>query len=79
MTRTAPHPHAGALLIDYLLSEEGQKILVAHDRMAAHPKVAARETQLLKGLDVRMPDPLDIGRRYAALGKKYLELFPGAK
>jgi iron(III) transport system substrate-binding protein len=79
MTRTAPHPHAGALLIDYLLSEEGQKIFVAHDRMAAHPKVPARETQLLKGLDLRMPDVVDIGRRYAALGKKYLELLPGAK
>jgi iron(III) transport system substrate-binding protein len=79
MTRTAPHPHAAALLIDYLLSEEAQKILVAHDRMPAHPKVPARETQSLKGLDVRMPDPLDIGRRYAALGKKYLEIFPGAK
>ncbi len=79
MTRTAPHPFAGALAIDYLLSEEGQRILAAHDRMPAHPKVPARESQLLKGLDVRMPDPLDIGRRYAALGKKYLELFPGAK
>jgi hypothetical protein len=47
--------------------------------MAAHPKVPTRETQLLKGLDLRMPDVLDIGRRYAALGKKYLELLPGAK
>ncbi|MGE5218559.1 MAG: ABC transporter substrate-binding protein [Chloroflexota bacterium] len=79
MTRTAPHPHAAALLIDYLLSEEGQKILAAHHRMAAHPKIPARETQLLKGLDLWMPDVLDIGRRYAALGKKYLELLPGAK
>ena len=79
MTRTAPHPFAGALLIDFLLSEEGQKIFVAHDRMAAHPKVPAREAQLLKGMDVRMPDALDIGRRYAALGKRYLELFPGAQ
>ena len=79
MTRTAPHPFAGALLIDFLLSEEGQKILVAHDRMAAHPKVPAREAQLLKGMDVRMPDALDIGRRYGALGNKYLELFPGAR
>jgi iron(III) transport system substrate-binding protein len=79
MTRTAPHPHAGALLIDYLLSEEGQKILLAHDRMPAHPKVSARETQVLNGLDLRMPDVLDIGRRYAALGKKYMELLPGAK
>jgi ABC-type Fe3+ transport system substrate-binding protein len=79
MTRTAPHPYAGALLIDYLLSEEGQKILAAHDRMPARPKVPARETQLLKELDLRMPDVLDIGRRYAALGKRYQELLSGAK
>ncbi len=79
MTRTAPHPYAAALLIDYLLSEEGQKILAAHDRMPAHPKVPARDTQVLKGVDLRMPDVLDIGRRYAALGKKYQELLSGAK
>ena len=79
MPRAAPHPHAGALLIDYLLSEEGQKIFLAHDRMPAHPKVPARETQVLKGIDLRMPNVLDIGRRYAALGKKYQELLPGAK
>ena len=79
MTRTAPHPHAAALLIDYLLSEEGQKILAAHDRMPAQPKVRAREMQVLKGVDLRMPDVLDIGRRYVALGKKYQELLSGAK
>ncbi len=79
MTRSAPHPYAAALLIDYLLSEEGQKILTAHDRMPARPKVPARETQLLKNLDLRMPDALDIGRRYAALVKRYSELLPGAK
>lgn len=79
LTRSAPHPHAGALLIDYLLSEEGQKILAAHNRTPAHPKISSRETQSLKGLEVKMPDPLDIGRRYASLGKKYLELFPGVK
>lgn len=79
MARNAPHPFAAALLIDYLLSEDGQKILAAHDRTPAHPKVVSKETQLLKGLEIKMPDPLDIGRRYAQLGKKYLELFPGAK
>jgi len=79
LTQGAAHPHAAALLIDYLLSEEAQKILVGHDRMPAHPKVTARETQLLKGIETRMPDALDIGRRYAALGKKYLEVFPGAR
>jgi len=79
LAQGAQHPYAGALFIDYLLSEDAQKILVANDRMPAHPRVMARETQLLKGVETRMPDALDIGRRYAALGKKYLEVFPGAR
>ena len=79
LAQAAQHPHGGALFIDYLLSEEAQKILVTNDRMPAHPRVAARETQLLKGIETKMPDALDIGRRYAALGKKYLEIFPGAR
>lgn len=79
LTRGAAHPYAAALLIDYLLSEEAQGMLVAHDRMPAHPKVAPREGHLLKGLDIRMPDVLDIGRRYSAIAKKYLEVFPSAR
>jgi iron(III) transport system substrate-binding protein len=79
LAQGAAHPYAGALFIDYLLSEETQKILVANDRMPAHPRVAAREAQLLKGIETRMPDALDIGRRYGALGKKYLEVFAGAR
>ena len=79
LAQGAAHPYAGALFIDYLLSEEAQKILVANDRMPTHPRVTARATQLLKGVETRMPDALDIGRRYAALGKKYLEVFPGAR
>ena len=79
LAQGAQHPYGGALFIDYLLSEEAQKILVANDRMPAHPRVAARETQLLKGIETKMPDALDIGRRYAALGKKYLEIFTGAR
>ena len=79
LTQGATHPHAGALLIDYLLSEEAQKLLVDHDRMPAHPKVTVRETQFLKGIETRMPDALDIGRRYGELGRRYLEIFPGAR
>ena len=79
LAQGAQHPYAGALFIDYLLSEEAQKILVANDRMPTHPRVTTRATQLLKGIETKMPDALDIGRRYAALGKKYLEVFPGAR
>jgi len=32
MSQNGPHPHAGALLMDYLLSEEGQRIVVSINR-----------------------------------------------
>ena len=38
MSANAPHPFTGALFIDYLLSEEGQKIIVTTNRMPAHQK-----------------------------------------
>jgi ABC-type Fe3+ transport system substrate-binding protein len=79
MSANAPHPSAGALFIDYLLSEEGQKIIVTTNRMPANMKVKSPESQLLEGQDVRMPDILDIGKRYQAIANRYREVFPGAR
>jgi iron(III) transport system substrate-binding protein len=79
LTQGAPHPHAAALFIDYLLSEDGQRILVSTNRMAAHGKVRGKEAQAVEGLDIRMPNILDIGRRYNAIGNQYREIFPGAR
>ena len=76
---SAPHPFAGALFTDYLLSEEGQKIIVTTNRMPANVKVKSPESQLLEGQDVRMPDIFDIGKRYQAIGNRYREVFPGAR
>jgi hypothetical protein len=52
------------LFIDYLLSEEEQKIIMSTNRMPAHAKVKSPEGQLLEGQDVRTPDIFDIDRRY---------------
>ena len=79
MSANAPHTFAGALFIDYLLSEDGQKIIVTTNRMPVHAKVKSPESQLLEGQDVRMPDILDIGKRYQAIGNRYREIFPGAR
>ncbi|HEY7317059.1 MAG TPA: extracellular solute-binding protein [Candidatus Binatia bacterium] len=78
MSANAPRPYTGALFIDYLLSEEGQKIIVTTNRMPAHINVKSPESQLLEGQDVRMPDIFDIGKRYQAIGNKYREIFAGA-
>jgi iron(III) transport system substrate-binding protein len=79
MAQNAPHPNAAALLIDYFLSEESQRVIVQINRMPANSKVKAAESQLLEGLEIRMPDVLDIGTRYNALGKLYRDVFPGSR
>ncbi|MGH7769778.1 MAG: extracellular solute-binding protein [Candidatus Binatia bacterium] len=79
VSQGAPHPHAGALFIDYLLSEDGQRVIVSTNRMAAHSQVRGKEAQMVEGLDIRMPNILDIGRRYNAIGNQYRETFPGAR
>jgi iron(III) transport system substrate-binding protein len=39
LARRAPHPHAAALYYDYLISEEGQRLIAKEGRVVAHPKV----------------------------------------
>jgi iron(III) transport system substrate-binding protein len=79
MSANAPRPYAGALFIDYLLSETGQRIIVGTNRMPANAKVKSPESQLLEGQDVRTPDIFDIGKRYQAIGTRYREIFGGAR
>jgi iron(III) transport system substrate-binding protein len=40
--KNAPHPHAAMLLLDFILSRDGQKILSDADYFPAHPAVPAR-------------------------------------
>jgi ABC-type Fe3+ transport system substrate-binding protein len=79
MSANAPHPYTGALFVDYLLSEEGQKVVVTTNRMPANNKVKSPEGQLLEGQDVRTPDIFDIGKRYQAIGNRYREIFERAR
>ncbi len=44
--KDAPHPNAGRLLLEYILSDEGQKVMAANDYLPAHPDIPARIPQL---------------------------------
>jgi len=39
MARNAPHPYSAALFYDFLISEEGQRLIAREGRVVAHPKV----------------------------------------
>jgi ABC-type Fe3+ transport system substrate-binding protein len=46
LTRNAPHPNAGRLLIDFLTSEEGQRTLAEVEYLPAMPSVAAKTPEV---------------------------------
>jgi ABC-type Fe3+ transport system substrate-binding protein len=46
LTRNAPHPNAGRLLIDFLTSEEGQRTLADVEYLPAMPSVAAKTPEV---------------------------------
>ena len=45
----SPHPHAAMLLLDFILSEEGQKVIQAANYLPSHPKVPAKQVDLKPG------------------------------
>ncbi len=45
----APHPHAAMLLIDFILSERGQRVYQQSNYLPAHPKVPAKQADLKPG------------------------------
>jgi iron(III) transport system substrate-binding protein len=45
----AGHPYAVMLLLDFILSEEGQKVIQAVNYLPAHPKVPAKQPDLKPG------------------------------
>jgi ABC-type Fe3+ transport system substrate-binding protein len=47
LIKGGPNPNAGKLLIEYMLSEEGQKVLAGTSYLPAHPKVPATIPTLL--------------------------------
>ena len=45
----APHPHASMLLLDFVLSEKGQKVFQQVNYLPSHPKVPAKQADLKPG------------------------------
>jgi len=45
----SPHPHAAMLLLDFIFSEEGQKVIQAVNYLPSHPKVPAKQADLKPG------------------------------
>ncbi len=77
VVKDAPHPNAAKLLLDYLVSEEGQKIFRDSDYVPADPNVPARDASVRPdGVNMRAeyftPEEVDARMpEWSALFKEY--------
>ena len=49
LAKNSPHPHAAMLLIDFAMSEKGQKVFQQSNYLPSHPKVPAKQIDLKPG------------------------------
>jgi ABC-type Fe3+ transport system substrate-binding protein len=78
ITGNPPHPNAARLMVEFMLSEEGQKILADNDYIPAHPGVPARIAELKPdagGFKVNLVTPEMVRDQAPEWVATYKELF----
>ena len=71
--RYAPHPNLGKLYVDFVLSEEGQKILRSFGRSSSRKGMEPDELQK-RGVKLYVTD-MSLGKNYANYMKEFREIF----
>ncbi len=69
----APHPNAGKLFVDYLLSREGQMVLENCERLPARPDLEADSLKAFKGIKL-YPSEITLAEKYATYSKQFEEV-----
>lgn len=79
LIKEGPHPNAGMLLIDFILSEEGQTVLASTGYLPTHPNVAAKNPALLstgpEPFEVRFMSPKTVDENLKSWNKIFSEKF----
>ena len=68
-------PNAAKLVVDFVLSAEGQSVLRRSGRVPANPKVDPDPPELTRGRKLFYSDIIDGGTRYNELNNEFLKLF----
>ena len=73
INRLAPHPNAAKLFVDFVLSREGQELIVKTDRSSVRKDVAGNPLDLIKNVRI-VPSDLSLGKNYVQIRDEYRNL-----
>jgi len=73
INKLAPHPNAAKLFIDFVLSKEGQELIVKTDRSSVRKDVAGNPLDLIKGARI-VPSDLNLAKNYAQIRDEFRDL-----
>ena len=73
INRLAPHPNAARLFVDFVLSREGQELIVKTDRSSVRKDVAGNPLDLIKNVRI-VPSDLSLGKNYLQTRDEYRDL-----
>lgn len=74
MALNAPHPNSAKLLIEFLLSKEGQEIARTVGKIPGRSDVEPPYPRMIKGLKL-FPVPISVADRYGEIVKEFREIF----
>jgi iron(III) transport system substrate-binding protein len=76
LARSAPHPHAAMLFLDFLFSKDGgEKVVHEANRVPTHPEIVPDPPELRDGFDFILVDPvkyMDRIGRYEKLWREWV-------
>jgi iron(III) transport system substrate-binding protein len=70
LARNAPHPDAARTFIDYVLSEEGQRLLANMGRTVVRPGIEIKHPRLIRGVKLHPVNP-EVAKTFEADSKLF--------
>jgi iron(III) transport system substrate-binding protein len=73
INKLAPHANAAKLFVDFVLSKEGQELIVKTDRSSVRKDVAGNPIEVIKNVRI-IPSDLNLGKNYVQIRDEFREL-----
>ncbi|HYT53898.1 MAG TPA: extracellular solute-binding protein [Verrucomicrobiae bacterium] len=73
INKLAPHANAAKLFVDFVLSKEGQELIVKTDRSSVRTDIAGNPIDMIKNVRI-IPSDLNLGKNYVQIRDEFRDL-----